>query len=142
MSDARKKAEEIAEMAMENWRCGREYFPFNDDVKALSDLFQDLITAAIEAERKTLAHWKAVANYYRPHEQKQNEAPCAICYHMFAPEFLEENTCSLCMKMLNDHLRQRLKDAEKWMRHAGECEPYVRVMKVCTCGLDDFRKEK
>jgi hypothetical protein len=54
MTDARKKAEGIAEMAMENWRCGREYFPFNDDVKALSDLFQDLITAAIEAERKRL----------------------------------------------------------------------------------------
>lgn len=38
--------------------------------------------------------------------------------------------------------RQRLKDAEKWMRHTGECEPYVRIMKVCICGLDDFRKER
>jgi hypothetical protein len=95
MTDARKKAEEIAEMAMENWRCGREYFPFNDDVKALSDLFQDLITAAIEAERK------------------------------------------------------RLKDAEKWMRHLDTCrlgngmDGFIpRQYFDCTCGLDDFRKEK
>jgi hypothetical protein len=44
--------------------------------------------------------------------------------------------------------RQRLKDAEKWMRHLDGCALGSRIAynsmtkSFCTCGLDDFRKEK
>jgi hypothetical protein len=89
MTAARKKAEEIAEMAMENWRCGREYFPFNDDVKALSDLFQDLITAALTAEREeTLKD----ARVYMDHSPA-----CAIAIALKQPYrgAIPECTCGL-----------------------------------------------
>jgi hypothetical protein len=36
--------------------------------------------------------------------------------------------------------RQRLKDAEKWMRHLHFCQH--KTTGICHCGLDDFRKEK
>jgi hypothetical protein len=45
-------------------------------------------------------------------------------------------------------LRQRLKAAEKWMRHLDGCALGSRIAynsmtkSFCTCGLDDFRKEK
>jgi hypothetical protein len=44
--------------------------------------------------------------------------------------------------------RKRLKDAEKWMRHLDGCALGSRIAynsitkSFCTCGLDDFRKEK
>jgi predicted transcriptional regulator of viral defense system len=44
--------------------------------------------------------------------------------------------------------RKRLKAAEKWMRHLDGCALGSRIAynsmtkSFCTCGLDDFRKEK
>jgi hypothetical protein len=104
------------------------------------------ITAAIEAERKERIEV----------ERQRDNLLCRI--HRDGGHYIHDHGIrqALCdadekVAILNaesDTWSQRLKDAEKWMRHLDGCALGSRIAynsitkSFCTCGLDDFRKEK
>jgi uncharacterized coiled-coil protein SlyX len=88
------------------------------------------ITAAIEAERQRVEGLEQRIGFHEQTIRELNKVPL--------PEVVK-------LRELTSNLRQRLKDAEKWMDHAYYCRVHKGVSIVsypCTCGLDDFRKEK